>query len=262
MSIRKSVVSGSFYPNEKKELLKYFEKFNQEKSSDLNLKDISAILVPHAGYIYSGFTANKAFKVASLKNYKKVVIVGPSHKVWFKGASISLYDFYETPFGDLKVDLEYSKELLKIFDFLTFEEECSFEHSTEVQAPFCKYYFNSAKIVEIIYGDISSDDLVKLYEYIQKDSNNLLVISSDLSHFYSLNDAMKLDINCLNAVKNFDLKSLEFCEACGKTAIEAIIKLGIKQNLKSKLLHYCTSADISNDKTKVVGYTSAIFTKE
>jgi AmmeMemoRadiSam system protein B len=73
---------------------------------------------------------------------------------------------------------------------------------------------------------------------------------------------MKLDINCLNAVKNFDLKSLEFCEACGKTAIEAIIKLGIKQNLKSKLLHYCTSADISNDKTKVVGYTSAIFTKE
>lgn len=75
---------------------------------------------------------------------------------------------------------------------------------------------------------------------------------------YTQQDAMKLDLICLNAITNKDLKAFENCEACGKVGLEAIIEYSIKNNLQTKLLHYCTSADISNDKTRVVGYTSAI----
>src|SRR5574344_1829081 len=242
MSKRKSVVSGSFYPDNKKELLHYFEKFNKTKDDKNSFKNINAIIVPHAGYIYSGFTANKAYKIASLNNYKRVVVVGQSHKIFFRGASVCFYSEYETPFGNLKIDLEYSKELLNKFDFLSFEDECSFEHSTEVQAPFIKYYFS----------------LEKVFDYILQSKDTLLVVSSDLSHFYSQQDAMKLDLICLNAITNKDLKAFENCEACGKVGLEAIIEYSIKNNLQTKLLHYCTSADISNDKTRVVGYTSAI----
>lgn len=257
MSIRKAVVSGSFYPDNKKELMDYFFKFNKTKDDKSSFKNINAIIVPHAGYIYSGFTANKAYKVASLNSYKRVVVVGPSHKLWFSGASVCLYSEYETPFGNLKIDLEYSNKLIKEFDFLGFEDECSFEHSTEVQAPFVKYYFGNIDFVEIVYGDISYLDLEKVFEYILKDKENLLVVSSDLSHFYSQKDAMKLDLNCLNAISNKDLQSLENCEACGKTGIKSIIDYSIKNKLMTKLLHYCTSADISNDFSRVVGYTSA-----
>lgn len=259
MSTRKSVVSGSFYPDKKDELLLYFEKFNQTKDDEKIDENIKAILVPHAGYIYSGFTANKAFKLASKNSYKRVIVVGPSHRALFDGASVSLYDNYETPFGNLNIDLKYCKELLEKFDFLKFDEESVFEHSTEVQAPFVKYYFGNIEFVEIIYSNISSRDLEIIFDYILKDSSNLLVISSDLSHFYSQNDAMKLDINCLNAIQNKDIALLQKCEACGELGIEAMILNSIKNNLQTKLLHYCTSADISGDKSRVVGYASAIF---
>ncbi|AXK48516.1 AmmeMemoRadiSam system protein B [Aliarcobacter trophiarum LMG 25534] len=258
MSIRKTVVSGSFYPDNKKELLEYFEKFNKIEDDRNSFKKIYSIIVPHAGYIYSGFTANKAYKMASLNKYKRVIVVGPSHKLWFSGASVCLYSEYETPFGNLKIDLEYSNKLIKEFDFLGFEDECSFEHSTEVQAPFVKYYFGNIDFVEIVYGDIDYLNLEKVFEYILKNSENLLIISSDLSHFYSQKDAMKLDLNCLTAISNKDLASLEACEACGKTGIKSIIDYSIKNSLKTKLLHYCTSADISNDFSRVVGYTSAL----
>lgn len=263
MSVRKSVVSGSFYPNSKKELMDYFEKFNKDDKDIEIQKNIVSIIVPHAGYIYSGYTANRAFKMASMNNkYKRVVVVGPSHRVSFNGASVTLYEKYETPFGELKIDLEYCKELLEKFKFLSFEKECDFEHSTEVQAPFIKYYFGNTQIVEIIYSEIDYIDLGKLFEYILESEDTLLVVSSDLSHFYSKFDAMKLDLNCLNAISNKDLKSLENCEACGKTGIKSIIDYSIKNGLKTKLLHYCTSADISNDESRVVGYTSALIGKE
>ena len=109
-----------------------------------------------------------------------------------------------------------------------------------------------------VVGDIDYFSLEKVFDYILKSKDTLLVVSSDLSHFYSQQDAMKLDLICLNAITNKDLKAFENCEACGKVGLEAIIECSIKNNLQTKLLHYCTSADISNDKTRVVGYTSAI----
>ncbi len=109
MNIRKSVVSGSFYPDKKEELLKYINQFNSIKTNINTFENIKAIIVPHAGYIYSGFTANLAYKLASKKKIKRVIVIGPSHRVYLKGASVAIYDEYETPLGNLKMDKEFSK---------------------------------------------------------------------------------------------------------------------------------------------------------
>ncbi|GGD32794.1 hypothetical protein GCM10012288_03400 [Malaciobacter pacificus] len=258
MSIRKTVVAGSFYPNEKDEILRYINHFNSFEDTDETFEDIKAIIVPHAGYIYSGYTANLAYKKASLKSYKRVVVIGPSHNVYLKGASVALYDEYETPLGNLSIDKEFSQYLIDKYDFLDFNIECEFEHSTEVQVPFIKHYFGDVEIVEIIYGEIDYKEISKIIDEVLNSSVNLVVISTDLSHFYTLEEANNLDGFFLSAVQNKNLDLFNSCEACGKVGVKALINWAIQNRYESKLLHYCTSADVSKDKNRVVGYTSAL----
>jgi AmmeMemoRadiSam system protein B len=258
MNIRKAVVSGSFYPDKKEEILKYINHFNSIDFKTETFEDIKAIIVPHAGYIYSGFTANSAYKSISKKDIKRVVVIGPSHRVYLKGASVALYDEYETPLGNLKMDKEFSKNLIDKYDFLDFNVECEFEHSTETQAPFIKHYFENVKLVEIVYGEIDYKDLSKVINEILSDSDNFVVISTDLSHFYTLEEAQKFDNICLEAINKKDLKLFDYCEACGKVGVEAIINWAIKNDFDTKILNYCTSADVTKDKSRVVGYTSAL----
>ena len=176
MNIRKSVVSGSFYPDKKEELLKYINQFNSFKTNNETFENIKAIIVPHAGYIYSGFTANLAYKLASNKKIKRVIVIGPSHRVYLKGASVALYDEYETPLGNLKIDKEFSQNLIDKYDFLDFNVECEFEHSTETQAPFIKHYFENVQLVEIVYGEINYEDLSKVIDEVLVDSDNFVEI--------------------------------------------------------------------------------------
>ena len=259
-SIRKSVVSGSFYPHKKEELLKYINHFNSFKTDVETFEDIKAIIVPHAGYIYSGFTANLAYKlVSSSKNdIKRVVVIGPSHRVYLKGASVALYDEYETPLGNLKIDKKFSQNLIDKYDFLDFNIECEFEHSTETQTPFIKHYFKNVQFVEIIYGEINYEELSKVIDEVLANSDNLVVISTDLSHFYTLKEAQKLDNICVEAINKKDLKLFDYCEACGKVGVKAVINWAIKNDFDTKVLNYCTSADVTKDESRVVGYTSAL----
>ena len=261
MNIRKSVVSGSFYPDKKEELLKYINQFNSFKTNNETFENIKAIIVPHAGYIYSGFTANLAYKLASNKKIKRVIVIGPSHRVYLKGASVALYDEYETPLGNLKIDKEFSQNLIDKYDFLDFNVECEFEHSTETQAPFIKHYFENVQLVEIVYGEINYEDLSKVIDEVLVDSDNFVVISTDLSHFYTFEEAQKLDNICLEAIDKKDLKMFDYCEACGKVGVKAIIVWAIKNDFDTKILNYCTSADVTKDKSRVVGYTSALIGK-
>ena len=261
MSIRKAVVSGSFYPIKKEEILEYINKFNSIKTNIEKFENIKAIIVPHAGYIYSGFTANLAYSLCKNKNIKRVVVLGPSHRVYLKGASVALYDEYETPLGNLKIDKEFSLKLIDKYDFLNFNIECEFEHSTETQMPFIKHYFNNIEIVEIVYGSIEFEDLTKVIDEILADEENFVVISTDLSHFYTLEEANEKDNICLNAIKKRNLELFDYCEACGKIGVKAIIDWTIKNNFETKILNYCTSADVTKDKSRVVGYTSVIIGK-
>jgi AmmeMemoRadiSam system protein B len=262
MTQRKTVVAGSFYPNSKEEILAFIDNFNKsfklEKPIDIKPK---AIIVPHAGYVYSGFTANLAYNLSSSldKNFKRAIVIGPSHRTYINGASIALYDEFETPLGNIKIDKEYSLKLKEKYNFLHFEEELHFEHSTETQAPFIKNYFDGLEIIEIVYGKLDFNELSLLIDFLLDDEDNFIIISTDLSHFYSQDEAKKLDKICLNAIVEKNLEMFEQgCEACGKIGVKAIIKSAIKKDLKTQLLHYCTSFDVTKDDKSVVGYTSAL----
>lgn len=260
MSKRASVVSGYFYPNTKEELEEYFNFFNKTTLTCKEFSKIKALIVPHAGYIYSGKTANFAYNRAKKEKFKRVIVIGPSHRVGFEGASISLFDEYETPLGNISIDLEYAKVLQEKFSFLFFHEDCHKEHSTETQMPFIKHYFLNSKVIEIIYSHLEPLILSHLVDFVLQDEDTLLVISTDLSHFYDLEKANKLDNLCIEAIKNQDDKNLDNgCEACGKIGVASLLHVSQKHSLNVEVLNYTTSYEHSKDKSSVVGYLSAIF---
>ena len=260
-TIRKTGFSGRFYPEKKEEILKYIEEFN--KNFQVNgAFDAKAMIVPHAGYVFSGFTANIAYNISKDKKPKRVIVVGPTHNVYYDKASVALYDEYETPFGNIQIDKAYSQELIDKYEIIDFNEQLHLEHSTETQAPFVKHYFPDAQIVEIIYGKVDYEELSKVIDEFLEDENNLILISTDLSHFHTQETANKLDNICLNAIAKKDMSLFDKgCEACGKIGVKAVINSAIKKELDTKVLHYCTSYDRTKDASRVVGYTSALIGK-
>jgi AmmeMemoRadiSam system protein B len=266
MSLRKDAVAGQFYPASKSEIEKMFHHYNEvidESIKDKKVLEIvpRAIIVPHAGYVYSAFTANIAFRLLKNSHAKRVVVIGPSHRVYLDGVSVAKYDSYETPLGNLPIDTKLVDELINKFG-LHFQADAHSEHSTEVQMPFVKTYLPNASVVEMVYGQENTQHLAEAIEYLLKDKDTVIVISTDLSHYYDIEKANRLDNICLEAVATLNPNELhQGCEACGKIGVEAMLIAAKDKGLKSTLLDYRTSADASRDKTQVVGYMSAAFSE-
>jgi len=257
---REMSVAGAFYPKETKEILRYFDNFNaslEENSSLLEAKS-RAVIVPHAGYVYSGYTANIAYKILAKNDVKNFVVIGPSHRVAFEDVSMCASNEYLTPFGAIQKSETIYKILEKSFGLKEIITHA--EHSTEVQFPFIKHYIQDAKIVELVYGRVDASYLSKIIDMVLNSEDCGVIISTDLSHFYNQDVANKLDNICLEAIEKLDTSLLhKGCEACGILGIEAMMLSAKKEKLSSILLDYRTSSDASGDKSSVVGYASACF---
>ena len=255
--------AGSFYSDSCDEIEKQFSHFdlllkNSNFKAPINIIP-KAIIVPHAGYIYSGFTANVAYSLLGNLTPKRVLLIGPSHKIAFDGGSVAMFDRYQTVCGDITIDKEYGQALLQQFPFLNFYPDAHNEHSTETQSLFIKKAFPNSKIVEIVYGRVDYQDIAKIIEIALKDRDTFVVISTDLSHFFNLDKANQLDSICLEAIAKLDIDIWnKGCEACGRVGVKALLDIAKKRKLHSKLLDYRTSADVTQDKERVVGYTSAV----
>ena len=259
MKIREPAVAGSFYPDDREELKNIIRRFIESAPLE-DFPDLKGIISPHAGYIYSGPIAAfgyKQLKNIDYKNQIKVIIIAPSHYAYFKGASIGLFDAYKTPLGFVNVSKD-AKNLLSAENFHFILEAHLEEHSIEVQLPFLQYMLTHFEIIPILYCDISAESLLSGVKSIF-DENSLLLISTDLSHYYEYKEAIEKDAHCISAVEKLDRKVLSHCEACGKIGIEAGIEFAKENYLKSKVLKYATSGDTAGPKTQVVGYLSAVF---
>ena len=264
-AVRKASVQSLFYPKECAKVKTYIREFDHTFDTmniPPEIKNIipRAIIVPHAGYIYSGFTANFAYRFLKHTKAKRIIVIGPSHHHPFKGISGSYYEKYDTPCGQMEIDSAYLFALAQKFN-IGFETKAhEKEHSTEVQLPFIQHYFPKTKVIELIYGDIRAKTLANLISALLNNKENAVVISSDLSHFHNLKEAKVLDRNCLKGIEKLDLSELEKgCEACGIRGIQAMILSSKHLKLSSKLLDYRTSANVSHDINSVVGYMSAMF---
>ncbi len=265
MRTRKDAVAGQFYPAGTEEIDRTFNHYNDILDGHISDKELlkmapRAVIVPHAGYVYSGFTANIALRLLKNSSLSRIVVIGPSHRVYLKGTSVSDFDQYETPLGPLSIDRVLVRELVERFD-LRFQPDAHSEHSTEVQMPFIKRYLQDVSVVELVYGDEDPQKLAEVIDFLLDDPATAVVISTDLSHYYDLKKAKRLDTICLDAVDKLDTDELhQGCEACGKIGVEAMLSTAKERGLHSHLLDYRTSADASKDESRVVGYMSAAFT--
>jgi hypothetical protein len=258
-------VAGSFYPENSDEINSMIEHFNtilESHPDTVKRFDAlygNAVIVPHAGWIYSGFTANIAFRVLAKSNPKTVIVIGPSHHVGFEGVSIADAQSYLTPLGDLSINHHLVKELRHRFSIPYFAE-AHHEHSTEVQMPFIKYYLPNAQVVELVYAYAQPELIEPIIAYALSLHDTAIVISTDLSHYHSLDKAQQLDSICLDAIESEDTDTLnKGCEACGMIGVKAMLTVAKEKGLTSTVLDYRTSADASGDTSRVVGYMSALF---
>ncbi len=248
MKIRNPAVAGSFYPANKKELETMIGKFLKNAPS-LDIKPKS-LIVPHAGCIYSGQVAAHAYSL--LKNYKKqkIILLGPSHFVYFNDVAADANDYWETPLGKVK---------LMQNNFLKIEEAHVNEHCLEVQLPFLQKTLENFEILPLVAGDINPKEISERMISLLND-DTMLIISSDLSHYNNYETAAKIDKNTISAIQTLDYsKAKKEADACGKIPIMAAMDIAKKLGWRCKLLEYKNSGDVTQNKSAVVGYASFAF---
>ncbi|HHD72400.1 MAG TPA: AmmeMemoRadiSam system protein B, partial [Epsilonproteobacteria bacterium] len=166
MSTRETAVAGQFYHASAEEIegmLDHYNKILDEHIKDATILELKprAVIVPHAGYVYSGFTANIALRLLGNSDVKRIVVIGPSHRVFLSGTSVSDFDNYRTPLGTFPVDRELVEELKRRFG-LHFQPDAHQEHSTEVEMPLIKEYQSDVSVVELVYGQEQPADLAEV----------------------------------------------------------------------------------------------------
>ena len=268
MRIRQQQVAGYFYPAEKEKLKNDISQLIQIAKPKKSFDKIFGIVAPHAGYMYSGKTAAFVYNLVKDKSYKTVIIISPSHAEYFPGTSIYDGDAYETPLGIVEIEQNLVDKLIEnsktIFRGLQGHRK---EHALEVQIPFLQSVLSDFKIVPIVMGDQSKMFVDELAEKISNvvDDQTLVVASSDMSHFYSAEEADRLDSVVEKRINDFDFEQLLIdlddheCEACGGGPIAVMMKAASLNRITNSLvINRSDSGDITGDKSEVVGYLYAV----
>ena len=271
-ALRKSVIAGSWYPGAPSILRRDIENYF-DLVPDLELEgEVVGLIAPHAGYIYSGQVAANVYKLIRGKKYDVVIVIGPSHRVAFHGVSIFSKGGYETPLGIVPVAEELAEKIKILSKTVVDIPEAHFqEHSVEIQLPFLQVALGDFSFIPLVMGDQNANTCQELAEAIYKASHGkkiLIVGSSDLSHFYNYNMAKKMDAVVLRHLKDGDavglLANLEngSAEACGGGPIVVVMLVAHMMNAnKAHLLKYANSGDVTGDKSSVVGYAAAVYSK-
>lgn len=234
----------NWYPETKSELNEELRRFLSSEL-DNKSKEVHGLIVPHAGYQFSGKIAGKAFSFLKGKGYDNVVILGPSHYVGFQG--IRVMKKSETPLGEFNI-------LKNNF------ESIGYEHSLDNQIPFLQE-LGFRYFLPLAVGELSEEEAEKFANKLSEmdDTNTTYIFSSDLSHFLPYEKAVKIDKETIKIIEELDIQNYEKMDACGKFALLVMMNLCKIKGWQPKLIEYKNSGDITNDKTSVVGYSSFWF---
>jgi MEMO1 family protein len=267
--IRKSIIAGSWYPGRPEALRSQIQGFLKAVSEPLGLTgDLIALIVPHAGYVYSGGVAAHSYKLLLSRPFSQVVIVAPSHRYPFNGASIDQKTGYETPLGVIPVDRALAQAISgksPIFSYVPAGH--AQEHALEIQLPFLQETLRNFSIVAIIQGSqdpATCEEMAQALAKALKGKKVLLIASTDLSHFHPYGQANILDKKVLDRVAAFDEKGLmqdltqDQVEACGGGPMVTVMKTAkLLSANQAQVLKYANSGDVTGDRSGVVGYMAA-----
>jgi AmmeMemoRadiSam system protein B/AmmeMemoRadiSam system protein A len=265
-NVKEPAVAGTFYPADKDSLKKSVEDFLSKAETSPDHGKLIAIISPHAGYIYSGQTAAYGYKQIQGSDIKNVILIGPSHRSAFKGASVYTKGSFRTPLGNVKINERLAEGLLNESADVRFSPEAyEGEHSLEVQLPFLQTVLKDFTIVPVLIGSPSGRTFEHLIQKLTEmlDEKTLLIASTDLSHYHDYPTAKEMDSKIISAVQRLSPKdTIELLrsgksEMCG--GVPVIIAMEVARRSGANLgvvFKQANSGDVTGEKDKVVGYAS------
>lgn len=258
IQIRESAVAGHFYPDHPGQLSETVQGLLRRSQAGPGPAP-KALIVPHAGYIYSGPIAATAY--ARLQPYRDlydhVVLLGPCHRVAITGLAASASDAFRTPLGDVPLDREAIKRLVPHRVALS-DAPHLLEHSLEVQLPFLQLTIDSFSLVPLAVGDTEPEAVAEVIDLLWGGPETLVVVSSDLSHYLRYEDARRCDAATCQAIEGMDVHGVSSRNACGYTVVGGLLIAAKRHGLQIATLDLRNSGDTAGGKDRVVGYGSWI----
>lgn len=257
---RQPAVAGTFYPADARELRSIVNGFLRDAHTDL--PPPRAMIVPHAGYIYSGPVAASGY--ASLLNrqtpVQRVVLLGPSHRVAFHGLAASSADAFVTPLGDVAIDRDAIESLCNLPQVQVLDDAHRFEHSLEVQLPFLQSTIGRFLLVPLVVGDATAEDITEVLEMLWTGPETLVIVSSDLSHYHDYETARRIDNITSRNIESLDYQSIRYDQACGRNPVNGLLLYAKRHGMNASTLDQRNSGDTAGTRDQVVGYGTYVFT--
>ncbi len=258
---RAPAVAGLFYPVDSQQLAHNVRQL-LAAATPQNLSP-KALIVPHAGYIYSGAIAASAY--ATLKScaqqIHRVVLLGPTHRVAVRGLALPGVDTFDSPLGQIKLDRQAELSISHLPQVTISSEAHALEHSLEVQLPFLQSVLPDFTLVPLAVGMATAEEVHEVLEILWGGEETLIVISSDLSHFLPYADAQRRDNDTVDSILKMR-QPIHHEQACGGTPINGLLLAARQHQLTPQLLDLRNSGDTAGSRDRVVGYASFAFTEK
>ena len=253
-SVRPPAVAGTFYPGEKRELDAAVESYLA--AARVEGPPSKALIAPHAGYVYSGAIAASAYArlAAARDTIERVVLLGPAHRVPFRGIAATGAAAFATPLGPVPIDVDAVRRALELRQVILFDEAHRLEHSLEVQLPFFQRLLDNFSLVPLVVGDASTGDVAEVIETLWGGPETLIVISSDLSHYLDYDSARRLDADTCRAIEELRPDDIGPQQACGRLPIKGLLSAARARGMGVTTLDLRNSGDTAGPRNRVVGY--------
>lgn len=258
--IQMPVVAGLFYPADPQKLRSDLDRYLAEARSTGG-PALKAVIVPHAGYVYSGPVAAAAYRrlAGQRDRIERVVLLAPSHRVALRGIAAPSAGSFRTPLGDVPVDREAVDRVNELG--LAAERDAAFaaEHAVEVQLPFLQAVLGDIRLAPFVVGESDGNDVAELLETLWGGPETLIVISSDLSHYLDYATARRRDQSTTAAIEQMSPERIGHEDACGRNPVNGLLLCARRHGLQVETLDLRSSGDTAGDKARVVGYGAYAF---
>jgi len=255
--VRPPAVAGLFYPRDAAVLHRTLHALLTEPGAAPSVGPVpKALIVPHAGYVYSGSVAAAAYRLlAAAAQIRHVVLLGPCHRVPMRGLAVPASDFFTTPCGEIPID-DAGRRRLSEFSLAGISDvPHAAEHSLEVQLPFLQEMLTDFDLLPIAVGQVPPGQVARAIEAVWGSADTLIVVSSDLSHYHTLGEAQQLDGLTTRSILE-RRSDLSHEQACGADSINGLMEIARRRGMRVELVEQRTSADTAGDRSRVVGYGS------
>lgn len=259
VTVRSPAVEGLFYSADSLQLSENIEQLLSAATAHKSTP--KALLVPHAGYLYSGAIAASAY--ATLYSFaariRRVVLLGPAHRVAVRGLVLPKADAFTTPLGQIMIDQVVTAHIARLPQITINPLAHALEHSLEVQLPFLQSTLTDFTILPLVVGTASAEEIAEVLDHLWGDAETLIVVSSDLSHYLPYAIAQREDNKTVSSILHLQ-QTIDHEHACGASAINGLMVAARKHRLVPHLLDLRNSGDTAGSRDQVVGYGAFSFT--